>query len=436
MPFEPTEEMIQQARALPPGLCDHCVGRRFAKVQQATNEERGRAIRAALAASGEAPASASPCPFCEDIFNDIEAIARAVVEKIGQREYSTFLVGSRQDPAIFELEQKLGYPENLKNEVNREMGKRLEALTGKHVDWDNPDLTILFDTRFASIELQVAPLYYYGRYRKFDRTIPQTRWPCRACRGKGCARCGGTGKMYQTSVEELVAGPLMKATGGTQHALHGMGREDIDARMLGNGRPFVVELENPQHRLLDLPVLEAAINSQAAGRIEIEGLRPSDLDEVRALKASRAVKTYLAEVSFDPPVPGEKLKLLETMFTGAQVQQRTPERVSHRRADLDRARKVLEFRVEGPNTFRITGEAGLYIKELVHGDGGRTRPSVQEALGVKCTVVSLDVIEMGGYGDGKGVEGLPGQDKAHVARKAEEEGPAAGHQLPQGVQDR
>jgi len=115
------------------------------------------------------------------------------------------------------------------------------------------------------------------------------------------------------------------------------------------------------------------------------------------------VKTYLVEVRFDPPVPGEKLKLLETMFTGAQVQQRTPERVSHRRADLDRARKVLEFRLEGPTAFRITGEAGLYIKELVHGDGGRTRPSVQEALGVRCTVVSLDVIGMGGYGDGQGV---------------------------------
>ena len=402
MPFQPTEEMLAQARALPPGLCDHCLGRRFARVQQATNEERGRAVRAALKEAGEPREPASPCPFCEDLFGDLEAIAQAAVRKLGDREYSTFLVGSKQDAAVLEQEQGLGYPENLKNEVNREMGKRLEALTGKRVDWDNPDITILLDTRFAGLELQVAPLYFYGRYRKFDRTIPQTRWPCR-CRGRGCRFCGGTGKMYETSVEELVAGPIMKAAGGTQHALHGMGREDIDARMLGNGRPFVVEIEKPLRRSLDLPALEAAVNSGAAGRIEIEGLRPSNLEEVRALKASRAVKTYLVEVRFDPPVPGEKLKLLETMFTGAQVQQRTPERVSHRRADLDRARKVLEFRVEGQNAFRITGEAGLYIKELVHGDGGRTRPSVQEALGVRCTVVSLDVIEMGGYGDGQGV---------------------------------
>ena len=393
MPFQPTEEMLVQARALPPGLCDHCIGRRFAKVQQATNAERGGAIRSALVAAGERNEPALPCPFCEDIFNDIEALARAVINKIGDREYSTFLVGSKQEPAILEQEQKLGYTENLKNEVNREMGKRLEALTGKHVDWDDPNLTILVDTRFGSIELQVAPIYLYGRYRKFDRTIPQTRWPCR-CRGKGCRFCNGTGKMYPTSVEELVAGPIMKTAGGTQHALHGMGREDIDARMLGNGRPFVIEIEGPMKRCLDLSAMQLAVNTESAGRIEIEGLRPSNLKEVRELKASRASKTYLVEVRFDPPVSGEKLKLLETTFTGTEIQQRTPERVSHRRADLERARRVLQFRVEGPQRFRITGEAGLYIKELVNGDNGRTKPSFSAVLGVPLKVQELDVVKI------------------------------------------
>jgi len=410
MPFLPTDEMLEQARSLPAGLCDRCLGRRFARIQPATNEERGRAVRQALLASGDVRTPAKPCPFCDDIFNEIDGIARAAVARIGEREYSTFLVGSKQDPKVLAEEQGSGYPENLKNEVNRELGKRLEALTGKAVDWEDPNLTILVDTRFGSIELQVAPLYYYGRYRKLERGIPQTRWPCRQCRGKGCQRCGGTGKMYPTSVEELVAGPVMKAAGGARHALHGMGREDIDARMLGNGRPFVIEIEDPVKRTLDLPALQAEINLEAEGRVQVQDLRPSGLKEVRELKASRASKTYAVEVVFEREVPEEKLKLLETTFTGLQVQQRTPERVSHRRADLDRARRVLEFRVEGPGRFRITGEAGLYIKELVHGDGGRTRPSVQEMLGVKCTVVSLDVIEMGGNGDGQGIEGLPGED--------------------------
>jgi tRNA pseudouridine synthase 10 len=420
MTFEPAEEMLSQASGLLDGLCDHCLGRYFARIGQATNEERGKVLREALKARGVTKDPAKVCPICENIFWDLDSVAAAATALLGDREYRSFLVGSRQDKASFELEARLGYTEHLKNELNRELGKRLEALTGRPADFENPDITVLVDARFGSVELQVAPLYLYGRYRKLERGIPQTRWPCRQCRGKGCKRCGGTGKMYPTSVEELVAGPIMNLCGGKKHSLHGMGREDIDARMLGDGRPFVVEIQDPLRRTMDFGSLETDINRLAAGKVEISGLRPSSLNEVRELKESKAMKTYVAEVAFERPVPEEKLQLLEKTFTGLQVQQWTPKRVSHRRADLERKRKVLEFRLEGPDKFRITAEAGLYIKELIHGDGGRTRPSVQEALGVRCSVITLDVVGMGGTGDGEGIERLPGENKEHSKGEPEE----------------
>jgi len=359
MDFEPTEEMLSLASGLPDGLCDHCIGRRFAKIGQATNQERGEALRRVLVSRGQVKNPAPVCPICENIFNDIDQLAAAALARIGDREYRSFLVGSRQDKASIDLEERLGYAEHLKNELNRELGKKIEVLAGKPADLDSPDITVLVDSRFGSLEIQVAPLYLYGRYRKLERGIPQTRWPCRQCRGKGCSRCGGTGKMYQTSVEELVAGPIMALSGGREHSLHGMGREDIDARMLGNGRPFVVEIQDPRKRDLDIGALESEINRLAAGRVEVEGLRPSGLKEVRELKESRAVKTYVAEVAFELPVPEEKLKLLEKTFTGLQVRQWTPQRVSHRRADLERKRTVLEFHTVGPDRFRSTAEAGL-----------------------------------------------------------------------------
>ncbi len=42
-------------------------------------------------------------------------------------------------------------------------------------------------------------------------------------------------------------------------------------------------------------------------------------------------------------------------------------------------------------------QGGLYIKELISGDGGRTKPSVSDILGVPATCVELDVlnVEMG-----------------------------------------
>ena len=104
---------------------------------------------------------------------------------------------------------------------------------------------MVVDTRFNSTQIDVRSLYLYGRYRKLERGIPQTRWPCKKCRGTGCEHCSNTGKMYEESVEEIVAGELMKVTEAKEHAFHGMGREDIDALMLGNGRPFVIELKKP-----------------------------------------------------------------------------------------------------------------------------------------------------------------------------------------------
>jgi tRNA pseudouridine synthase 10 len=39
----------------------------------------------------------------------------------------------------------------------------------------------------------------------------------------------------------------------------------------------------------------------------------------------------------------------------------------------------------------VRTEAGLYVKELITGDAGRTSPSVAEVLGVPAECVELDV---------------------------------------------
>jgi len=44
----------------------------------------------------------------------------------------------------------------------------------------------------------------------------------------------------------------------------------------------------------------------------------------------------------------------------------------------------------------IRGDSGLYIKELISGDGGRTKPSLAGSLGVDAVVAELDVINVGG----------------------------------------
>jgi tRNA pseudouridine synthase 10 len=65
---------------------------------------------------------------------------------------------------------------------------------------------------------------------------------------------------------------------------------------------------------------------------------------------------------------------------------------------LAREREIVDFVVEEFDSedlvLRLRTESGTYVKEFVHGDQGRTRPSLSELLGVACEVKALDVLEV------------------------------------------
>ncbi|HWM52009.1 MAG TPA: tRNA pseudouridine(54/55) synthase Pus10 [Thermoplasmata archaeon] len=378
-------------------LCDSCLGRLFGRLGHGlTNQARGRAVREiAVIAEG-------PCWVCGGLIDRYDDLAALVARKLEPWEFETFRVGSKIDFEMAAREESLWAelaltgPEALKAEVNREVGKRVSDLARKEAALDRPDVVAVLDTAFDHVDLQVNPLYLRGRYRKLSRGVPQTRWPCRRCRGKGCDRCGGTGKMYPTSVEEVVAAEIMRESGGTGHALHGMGREDVDARMLGRGRPFIVEIKEPRKRGIDLEAAVGRIN--ASGVVEVDRLVPATGADVVTLKEDRAAKTYRVLLRMAPPVDEAKLKTTLPVLVGEPIAQRTPGRVVHRRADTTRARRLLSAEVVGVEgdraELRVTAEAGTYIKEWVHGDGGRTRPSLAERLGAACEVLELDVLDV------------------------------------------
>ncbi|HID71604.1 MAG TPA: tRNA pseudouridine(54/55) synthase Pus10, partial [Thermoplasmata archaeon] len=297
-----------------------------------------------------------------------------------------------------EVKEKTGKQPStsLEKLLKTEIGKKIQEKTGKIVDFHRPDIMAILDTRYDDVRLQISSIYIYGRYRKLVRGIPQTVWHCRKCRGKGCRYCHFSGKMYETSVQELIAEPVLKVSGGTKTSFHGMGREDIDALMLGNGRPFVLEIKEPKKRVLDYEKLEKEVNKAHPGLVEILGLRSSSHEEVVKIKSSNYPKRYRVKVKCAQKVEEAKLKKAFQTLTGAVIEQRTPLRVKHRRADKVRKRKVLEIegRILDDHTLEIEvkGESGLYIKELVHGDGGRTKPSLSELLENECEVETLDVI--------------------------------------------
>jgi tRNA pseudouridine synthase 10 len=342
------------------------------------------------------------CKLCDNIFQELEKFAQLVIDKLEDYEFKTFLIGSRVDKEITDKEEalwselKLTYPEPIKTEINREVGKLIASRLHKKVDFSSPELTAIIDTRYDSIELNPAPLFIYGRYRKFSRSIPQTKWPCKRCWGRGCKYCKFTGKIYSISVEEIIASKFMEYTQGSEHLFHGLGREDVDVRVLGTGRPFVLEIRVPKKRLINLKALQKEINQFGKSVIEVFDLRFTNSKEVVRIKSARTAKTYRVKVEFSFPVEEQKIKELENRFTNTVIAQRTPLRVVHRRADKVRERKVFKFEVKEAASreasFIVKTAPGLYIKELITGDNGRTMPSVSETLGIAAEVKELDVL--------------------------------------------
>lgn len=386
-------------------LCDSCLGRLFGKVGLGyTNEFRGQAIRQLFPDEAKEPVDYDDCAICQGLMGEIEEIADLVKKEAEPYEYSTFLVGCKVDPEVSDVEEEywtrfsLQHAEPIKAEFNRLLGKNLEKTLGKTVEFDAPELTFVVDTRFNEVRLTIKPLFIYGRYRKLERGIPQTKWFCRKCRGRGCDYCKGTGKMYEDSVEELIARHVMPLTDGKDHAFHGMGREDIDALMLGNGRPFVLEIKEPKKRTLDLGELEKVINSSNQGRVEVEDLKPSDGQTVRDIKAAKSQKSYVVHIEMDIEPDEEKVYKVANDFRNLSIKQQTPNRVSHRRADLIRTREVFTFEIKELDgtkaSIEIKGESGLYIKELIHGDDGRTEPNFAGSIGIPCKVLALDVVHI------------------------------------------
>jgi tRNA pseudouridine synthase 10 len=121
---------------------------------------------------------------------------------------------------------------------------------------------------------------------------------------------------------------------------------------------------------------------------------------VERVKELDAAKTYRMDVEFDEPVDADALATALSELDGTTVEQETPQRVTHRRADITRTRDVYD--IEGELTddrhaeIRIHGEGGLYVKELISSDEGRTEPSLAGLLGVGAVVTALDVVDVQG----------------------------------------
>lgn len=252
----------------------------------------------------------------------------------------------------------------------------------------------------VSVEVTVSTdsLFLAGEYNKLSRVVSQTPWRVIPRGGSADAP-----PQYALSVESVVCAGLNELFTPEKVTFMAGGREDVDVRMLGGGRPFVVEVVNPAivaARVTDGMLREAlAASVRVSDAVKVNNLRlvaKKHCADMRVYEMEKR-KWYRCVVWTERPVDEAELKKVLEKEGGFLLKQKTPLRVLHRRNQAVRKRAVYSAvvkRVIAPRFFvlDLTTAAGTYIKEFVHGDNGRTVPNVGQLLGCRADILQLDVV--------------------------------------------
>lgn len=234
-------------------------------------------------------------------------------------------------------------------------------------------------------------IYLCGRYLKYSRNVSQTRWII------------DEERMGEASVEEIIGSNVLPICQGDNYKFHAAGREDIDVRMLGSGRPFLLEIQNARQVPSEVIVkeIESKINGLENKLVGVKNLKVVGSQGWALMHEGEAEKQkqYCALVWISRPLEDEDMQSISSL-NDLQILQRTPIRVLHRRSPLEREKIIHWMKIEriaGNSQYfllHLCTQAGTYIKEFVHGDLGRTQPSIGSILACRAEILQLDVTDV------------------------------------------
>lgn len=236
------------------------------------------------------------------------------------------------------------------------------------------------------------PIFIGGRYNKYSRELSQSPWLIDGV------------KKTEYSVQELIVPFIQQKFSCKDIKFSSSGREDSDVRMLGNGRPFLLEIIEPKVGSAGftsdgLAEVEQTINQNSHDLIKVRTLQLIDKDKTVAIKygEENKRKVYSALIVTEKPITTDQLHCLNDTKE-LTILQKTPIRVLHRRPLLTRQRIIHSMNTQYINEqhflLHLCTSAGTYVKEFVHGDFGRTVPNLCSILKQQVDIINLDVEEI------------------------------------------
>lgn len=361
-------------------LCDHCLGRLFAKkLGLASNKLLGQKIHKAL------KKKTARCHICKNVFDNLHVYLAKMLESSSGYEFRTFLVGATLKPSVLDRDDhirsqfKLRGIDGIKTSITRELARQFSKKTKKRSQQLGPELTITVDFKTESCSAYSRPVYAFGRYVKEIRGIPQKQKPCENCLGRGCVTCGHHGMAEYDSVEGMLCRYLFERFGARQAKITWVGGEDSKSLVLGAGRPFFARIANPKKRN---PRLPKKIRSD---KITIRSLKI--IPRIPATPVSFVSKASLL-ISTENPVLQEDVEKL------GQLQKSTIAIYENSGKRVEKFIHGVRYKIDSENSFRLflRVDGGVPLKRLVTGEN--VFPNVSDLISNKSKCEAFDFEEV------------------------------------------
>lgn len=184
-------------------------------------------------------------------------------------------------------------------------------------------------------------------------------------------------------------------------SFHSAGREGVDVLVVGTGRPFVLEVEDPRHRIADISQIATLIEAAASGRVEVNDLAFATSDMVGFVSQRPFRQRFRLTLEFDVPVEKESFHDAVFGLDGAPIRRHIRgEELAGGQRPHDVVRTLLAvdgtWEDERSGTVAFELESGIDPESIATGNGGTVEPSLTDGLETDVTVTEVAIVAVVG----------------------------------------
>ncbi len=360
-------------------LCDNCLGRLFSKkLKSSSNRILGKKLKQNIS-------TLKKCYICKNLFDSVPFFLKLMQGRSSGFGFSSFIVGAIIQPSIIDRDDNLRSKyrllgvDSVKTDITRELSKQFARKTKKKIEFLDPDVTFTINLKDKICDLRTKQIAVQGRYNKMQRGLPQKKKSCENCMGKGCRTCSFHGLTNFDSVEGKISQFLFGKFGGTIAKFTWIGGEDNSSLVLGSGRPFFAQIQNPNKRRVRMP--KGSTNKP----IIIKNCKIISNVPKKPLSFRSSVKLKIITKN---EINSQSLKKLKNLLKNPIVIYEN----SGKRAE----KKIfkLNYQKNSKNNFtlNIKVEGGFPIKKFVLGDN--VVPGVTQTIEDQCICKEFDFMEI------------------------------------------